>query len=428
MSVNLLAIGDIHLGRRPTRVPDEVTERIGLRELTPAAAWRRAVDKALSLKVDAVLLAGDVVEQNNDFYEAYGDLAEGVKRLADAGVPVLGVAGNHDVEVLPRLADEIPKFQLLGRNGVWEETVVNGRDGSAVRILGWSFPTQRVQTSPLADLPARTDDLLRLGLLHCDRDQTGSPYAPVRSAELEAASVDAWLLGHIHRPDSLQGVRPSGYLGSLTGLDPTESSTHGPWHVEVSQAGGVIAEQLPLAPLRWEALEVSVDELAAPEEIDGRVLNALKQLHGELMQIQAEPLGVGCRVRLVGRTRFRSALEQHFARQDIQSLVVSEEDVHYFIDRIRIEALPDVDLDELAKGSDPAGLLAQKILLIRGPENEKRRDLLDEAARRLRATVEQPSYSALSEKRLDESQVAALLEQAAVRALDQLLAQREAAA
>jgi hypothetical protein len=108
--------------------------------------------------------------------------------------------------------------------------------------------------------------------------------------------------------------------------------------------------------------------------------------------------------------------------------VVSEEDVHYFIDRIRIEALPDVDLDELAKGSDPAGLLAQKILLIRGPENEKRRDLLDEAARRLRATVEQPSYSALSEKRLDESQVAALLEQAAVRALDQLLAQREAAA
>ncbi len=53
---------------------------------------------------------------------------------------------------------------------------------------------------------------------------------------------------------------------------------------------------------------------------------------------------------------------------------------------------------------------------------------IDEAAKRLRATVEQPSYSALSEKRLDESQVAALLEQAAVRALDQLLAQREAAA
>ena len=85
MSINLLAIGDIHLGRRPTRVPEDVLESVGLRELTPAAAWRRAVEKALSLEVDAVLLAGDVVEQNDDFYEAYGDLAEGVERLTGAG-------------------------------------------------------------------------------------------------------------------------------------------------------------------------------------------------------------------------------------------------------------------------------------------------------------------------------------------------------
>ena len=48
------------------------------------------------------LLAGDVVEQEDDFYEAYGDLRRGVDRLAAAGIPVLAVSGNHDVQVLPR--------------------------------------------------------------------------------------------------------------------------------------------------------------------------------------------------------------------------------------------------------------------------------------------------------------------------------------
>jgi DNA repair exonuclease SbcCD nuclease subunit len=143
MGIALLAIGDIHLGRRPTRVPEDVLESVGSKELTPAAALRRAVERALSLEVDAVLLAGDVVEQNDDFYEAYGDLAEGVKRLTRAGIPVFGVAGNHDVRVLPRLADAIPEFQLLGRGGVWEEAVIEGRDGSSMRILGWSFPSER---------------------------------------------------------------------------------------------------------------------------------------------------------------------------------------------------------------------------------------------------------------------------------------------
>ena len=430
MSINLLAIGDIHLGRRSTRVPDGVSGRVSPKDLTPAAAWHCAVEKALSLKVDAVLLAGDVVDQNDDFYEAYSDLAEGVGRLTEAGVPVLGVAGNHDVRVLPRLADAIPKFQLLGRGGVWEEVVIEGRDGSSMRILGWSFPGERVHKSPLVDgLPARRDDLPRLGLLHCDRDQTGSRYAPVRSAELEAAAVDAWLLGHIHRPDELAGSRPIGYLGSLTGLDPTETGTHGPWHVEVSPAAGISVKQLPLAPLRWEALEVSVDGLTDAEEVDGRILKARSHLHDELMQIEAEPLVVGCRVRLIGRTPLRAPLEQHFATQDLDAFVLPQDDICYFIDRIRIETLPDRDLEVLAKDSDPVGLLARKILLLGKPEDDQeRRALIDKGVKQLTAIVEDISYRALPEKTVDESQVAALLEQAALRALDALLAQKASAA
>ncbi|RMF20195.1 MAG: DNA repair exonuclease, partial [Deltaproteobacteria bacterium] len=128
MAVKLLCIGDIHLGRRPGRLPSDLFAEEGA-ALGPLAAWRRAVDEAIDRRVDAVLLAGDVVEQEDDFYEAFAPLEEGVRRLQDAGIAVLAVAGNHDVAVLPRLARVIDSFRLLGAGGRWEEATVEGEDG-----------------------------------------------------------------------------------------------------------------------------------------------------------------------------------------------------------------------------------------------------------------------------------------------------------
>jgi hypothetical protein len=134
-------------------------------------------------------------------------------------------------------------------------------------------------------------------------------------------------------------------------------------------------------------------------------------------------------MRLVGRTPYRSALERLFAAQDLRSFALTQDGIHYFIDRFRIDALPDVDLEALAQGSDPAALLARKILLLRTPENDQeRRALIDEATKRLAEIVDESTYAPLAEKPPDEAYVATLLEQAAVRALDELLTQRGAAA
>ena len=310
--MKLLCVGDIHLGRQPSRLPEGVLDELRASELGPAAAWASAVDFALEEEVDAVLLAGDVVEQEDDFYEAYGDLRRGVGRLAAAGVPVLAVSGNHDVQVLPRLADAVPGFHLLGRGGKWEAEELSGRDGRQVRVLGWSFPERRVSTSPLAahELP----ELDRgsgpvVGLLHCDRDAAGSPYAPVRSAELESAPVDAWLLGHVHKPDPLAPPRPIGYLGSLTGLDPGEDGPRGPWLL-ASNGSGLQVEQLPLAPLRWEEVDVPLDGMETAEEVHGRAVAALDALHERVFEGRFRPRAVGCRLRFTGRTRHRKEVER----------------------------------------------------------------------------------------------------------------------
>ena len=265
--MKILCVGDIHLGRQPSRLPARLLEYPGARALGPTGAWDRTVDFAAKARVDAVLLAGDVVDQEDDFYEAYGDLRKGVETLSAAGISVLAVAGNHDGVVLPRLADALPpiaetasRFRLLGRDGGWEVADLKDRDGALVtRVVGWSFPASHVRSSPLAQgVPtSREGATWLIGLLHCDRDALGSSYAPVRTSELVEASTDAWLLGHIHKPDPLSLPRPIGYLGSLTGLDPGETGPHGPWVLELTPST-VSISQRPLAPKRWEEVQVDV--------------------------------------------------------------------------------------------------------------------------------------------------------------------------
>ena len=424
--MQLLCLSDIHIGRQPARIPADVVEQCGGRPPGPALAWERAVDLAIERGVAAVLLAGDVVEQEDDFYEALRDLRHGVERLEASGIPVLGVTGNHDVRVLPRLAERVPGFRLLGAGGVWEEAFIEGGDGERLRVLGWSFPEPIVRTSPLAaGLPPRADTPT-VGLLHCDRDQPGSAYAPVASAELAAAPVDAWLLGHIHKPDALVGARPMGYLGSLTGLDPGETGAHGPWLMTLAGDGHIAMEQIPLAPLRWAEVAVPVDELETAEGIHAAVTDALAALHAQLSALARRPDAVGCRLLFTGRTHLRGAIERALAADDPRRIPQARDATVYFVHDWRMNVLPAIDLEALARGSDPAALLAHKIVVLRGGDSGERRELLASARRRLDPLPARRPFHVLGADAPDEETLAATLESAALRALDELLAQHEA--
>ena len=431
-TMRLLCVGDIHLGRQPSRLPAEILDELRPTDLGPAAAWRLSVDFALEAGVDAVLLAGDVVEQENDFYEAYGDLRRGVDRLTKAGIAVLGVSGNHDVLVLPRLADAVPGFRLIGRGGRWEIEGVTGRDGRNVQVLGWSFPERRVSASPfesheLPELDPQAGPIV--GLLHCDRDAAGSHYAPVRSDELAGVrEVDAWLLGHIHKPDPLTPPRPIGYLGSLTGLDPGEPGKRGPWLLE-STGPELTIEHLPLAPLRWEEVEVGLDGLEAAEEVHRLVTAALDALHERISGERKRPRAVGCRLRFTGRSSVhRKAIERVLAESDPLRLLYPREDIAYFVHDWRMEVLPALDLEELARGADPPALIARKILLLRSPDGPERRELVVGARRRLESRTGNRRFTDRGFVLPSDEQIATSLERAAIGALGELLAQREGSA
>lgn len=432
--VRLLFVGDVHLGRRPARLPVDMAD-YGIREseLTPAAAWRTCVDFALRESVDALVFAGDVVDGVEDRFEAYGHLKSGVERLVAGGIEVFGVAGNHDVEALPRLAEQIPQFRLVGAGGRWETALVAG-EGAGVRLVGWSFPTLRVSQDPLETFDlARDDALATLGVLHCDVDAGRSVYAPVRRSRLAEVPVDAWFLGHIHKPSALSDPFPIGYLGCLVGMAPRDDGVRGPWLVTVEGPGLVRAEQVPLAPLRWESIEVAASRVDAllegrgdldVESIEDAVFAVTKDALAAVRERleDAVPRAVGSRIIWTGETRFGAAIASN-AEDPSRWPHETWDGAHFFVSKMRDDSAPALDLEQLSRGNDPLALLARRVLLLeRG--GEAARPLIEAGARALGEAQSAPRWRGTQAELEDEERVRALLLRAGRRSLATLAEQR----
>ena len=366
----ILAIGDMHLGTRCSGLPEELAG-VDPKELTPAAALGRAVEFAIERQVSAVLLAGDVVESSNARFEAMAPLEQSVRRLVRRGIQVIAVAGNHDVDALPRLAALIDGFRLLGAGGRWEAVELEADGTPFAEVVGWSFGERHVRESPVAELlrepPPPGPALPRIGLLHCDLGASGGTYAPVRQSELDDAGLDAWLLGHIHKPSwqgllATDGARPCGYLGSLVGLDPTETGPHGPWLVKAPAAGRVELEQAAIAPLRWERVDVPVDGIVDIEELGDRLADAAKEHFRELAQTGPVPRALGLRPRLTGSTAMVGDIRSWIDGAAWRSITRRVDNSVVFINKVIDAMQPLLDLDEIARGAGPDALLAQRLL------------------------------------------------------------------
>jgi len=422
--MKLLAVGDLHLGRTPSRLPDDLVDRA--REIGPAGTWQRIVDTAIHKNVDAEVLAGDVVEEEHDFFEAYRELSTGVDQLLKAEKDVIAVAGNHDVKVLPRLANQIGAFRMLGRAGKWQRvTLESGNE--RVTLHGWSFPQLRVSRSPLSNHRFEPGPGPNLGVLHCDRDHPSSFYAPVRSSELDAAGLDGWLLGHIHAPDELSLNHPIGYLGSATGLDPGERSAHGPWLITIEGGRITAIKQWVLAPLRWERLTVDLTDIEAAEDARDRLLNKTQELDETLLALPTPPEAVGLRVTFTGRTNMRRAVERLLVEEDLDNLYTGTGSIHYFVEGpVYYSTQPELNMASLAKRNDPPGLLGRRLeILERDYDDPEHRELIKAARRHLIDQTQKPYWQPLNIDSPNDEEISRWLQEAGMAALDRLLAQRE---
>lgn len=429
-TTKVLFTGDLHLGRHPTRIPQDHDGR----QFSPKAIWKETVNTAIERDVDIVAISGDVVDRENRFFEAFGAFESGVRELMEADIPVVTVAGNHDFDVLPRMIEEFDfeRLTLLGRDGTWDRWTLE-RDGDPVlHIDGWSFADEYVFESPVDEYELDgSEGTPVLGLLHADFGAQESRYAPVSPGELTSHAVDGWLLGHIHAPQVHREADPFiQYPGSLQPLDPGEPGEHGPWLLEVDDSGSIDAEHLPIATLRYQELEVDATGIDDPNDVANRISEEIES------QI-VESGGAGRlevllpRVRLTGRTDAHADLVAEQTDLERQ-LTLQQGSVSVQPESVEVRTRPAVDLAELEGGEGPVAALAGILRDLSEDDRSVDEDLLQNATATMQEAATANTYSPLTrEGRIEqpgEEQAREYLQTQARTLLDTLLEQKEGTA
>ncbi len=392
--------------------------------------WDSIVETALRRPVDAVVLTGDVVDRENRFFEAIGPLERGLNELAQAGIETFAVSGNHDFDVLPRLADTLDaeKFHLLGRNGTWETAELRIEGRPVVNFLGWSFPQEHVQTDPVDDLPSiRSSEVPTFALVHGDLDVPQSVYAPLASQKLQSHPVAAWLLGHVHAPQLVDNAKGAAilYPGSPQAMDPGETGVHGPWLIEIEAGTKPSFSQLPLSRVCYDVVDIDLTDVKEKSEFQRQYIQSLKNRLSELTENAPSLEFVIWRVRLTGRTDCHGRLQEFVNEIDADfSLPVGN--AIGTVEKNMIDTRLAIDLEDLARGSDPPGTLAKLLLELESDSDAgPAQTLMQQALEAIDEAQQSHVYVAVADETPSKEEARQLLFQQGMALLDSLIAQRE---
>jgi DNA repair exonuclease SbcCD nuclease subunit len=200
--VRLLHAADLHLGLRITRFEQDACDRI--REAR-FAALQQLRDKAAELRVDFLLIAGDVFDDHTvtrgDANRAFAIL-EGSKDAC----PVFIIPGNHDPLVPGGVWDRDPwlREQPHLRVHFLREAVPTSVPGMPVTLFPCPLKQRRSIEDPTAWIgqhPRQADDGIRIGLAHGSLKIMPLPEDDhlIRPDAAEFLGLDYLALGHWHK-------------------------------------------------------------------------------------------------------------------------------------------------------------------------------------------------------------------------------------
>lgn len=313
--MKLLHVSDLHIGKRVNGISMIEDQRFIL---------RRVVDIARERAVDALLVAGDIYDKASPSAEAVAVFDAFLTELADAGIRVLAVPGNHDS------AERIAYAQgLLAHQGVCFPPVYDGvierveledEHGPVdVWLIPFLKPGDVRRHFPDAEIGDDYSAALRAALGACEVDPTRRNVAishqlvtaggvsPERADdEIKLGGIDNVdvslyddfdyvALGHVHRPQRVgrDTVRYSGsplkYSFSEARYDKSavlvELGKKGP----ADAVGECVSfELLPLVPLHdMREVRMSLQELLAagaeqPEDAQDYLHVTLTDEHPQL--------------------------------------------------------------------------------------------------------------------------------------------------
>lgn len=361
-------------------------------------AFDNVVELALKNKVDFLLVAGDVYDAADRSLRAQLKFADGLKKLAVAGIRSFVCHGNHDpLDGWSASLHWPEEVHIFGPQ--LESVSISIGEEEVVVIHGISYPHNQIDDSFGRGFRRQGSQPFQVGLFHCSvgSDPAHETYAPRTQEELLAAKLDYWALGHVHRHRVLQDGHPFiTYPGTTQGRHIRETGPRGCLLVQVSGSGEVSARFEPVDAARWFSHELHIDDL----ETEGDLVEALEGVCEETRN-EAQERPAIIRISLRGRGPLHSVLRRGQVVEDLTERlreVGMESKPQVWTEQILVNTSTAIDLDSRRQSADFLGEVLRVIEDSR-LEPEQLHELVSELYqdRRGRRFLETPAESNLLE-------------------------------
>ena len=336
-SFRFLHAADVHLdsplrGLRGYPGADAERYRTATRE-----AFDRLVETAVDEQVDFLVVAGDLYDGDWRDFSTGLHFVSRMARLADAGIPVYLLHGNHDAESVITRRLELPaNVHVFGAR----EPQTFALDDLRVAVHGQSFVERAVVENLVPAYPDPVPGAFNVGVLHTALEGMSghARYAPCSLAELAAKGYDYWALGHVHQRHVLHERPHVVFPGNLQGRHVRETGPKGACLVTVCAHEVAAVELIALDVVRWSRVQVPVEDARSLANVSERMRAAIESA------VTAEADGRLLVMRLVldGRTDLHARLaasdEALLAQAQASSLALGEGIA--WVEKVEVETRP----------------------------------------------------------------------------------------
>jgi len=342
-------------------------------------ATRRALENLVRFCVDEevklLLVAGDLYDDDWRDYSTALFFRRQMLELARAGARVVWIRGNHDAASQLQKHLDLPEevFELSVKrpeSRVFEDL--------GVAVHGQGFATRAVIENLAASYPEPLPGLVNIGLLHTSvAGHPGhAPYAPCSLEDLRARGYDYWALGHVHQRTVLSRDPWVVFPGNLQGRHARETGDKGATVLEVDAGRVTSVGHQSFSVVRWAVCEVDASGAADPDELLGKVRDALAL---ELEQSDGSLCAV--RLHIQGETPAHAALVHHSERWLAEVRALSSElgGEDLWLEKVEWKTRAPVSIGELARRDDAIGQTFRGLAELR-ESAERRSDLRRELA------------------------------------------------
>lgn len=333
-------------------------------------ATRKAFENLVQIAIDEavafVIIAGDLFDGQWKDMNTGIWTADQFRKLGRAGIPVCLIRGNHDAESKVRTSIKWPpnvhEFSVRTPGTLMSEQL-GLTNSPTVAIHGQGFAKPDIQEDLAAGYPTAVPGCFNIGVLHTSLtgDPTHDRYAATTLDVLRNRGYDYWALGHVHiRSEPPLSETPFiAFSGNTQGRHIRETGAKGCLLVSIEDGNISETEFRETETLRWHRASIVLNQPDSLNELYEKTRITLQECLDN-----SDGRFSAVRIEVSGSCAAHRELVQPGVQDEIVTQIrdiANEWDDEIWIEKVKLNTSPPLDVDQLRQGNDLLGELLRDV-------------------------------------------------------------------